>query len=426
MIENSSPDSAPRSEPPDGRETELLHFLLENIPVRIYFKDRKSRFIRISRAMARFHGLKSPAEAVGKTDFDLFTSEHAAPAFADEQEVMRTGQAMADKVEKETLPDGQVRWALTTKMPLRDPEGRIIGTCGITQDVTAQKNLEDALAVKNDELLAHQQELERTLLELEAAHSRVKALHQQLLEAEKMQALGRVVYGVAHEIRNPLTIFQTGLDYFASTASASQDPVQAAIVAEMRTAIKRADAVIAALMDTTAQSGLNREACDLHELIDRVLAALAPEWSRHDIKVVRDFDAEIPPLNLDRSKMEQVFDALFQNAIDAMGSGGEFLVRTRRKKLAEADIQRDAGLRSADRFRVGETIVLVEMEDTGPGIPSETLPRVYDPFFTTKETGQGIGLGLTVCRANIELHQGILLVHNRPEGGVRVSLWLKA
>jgi PAS domain S-box-containing protein len=181
-----------------GSEAELLHFLLENIPVKIYFKDRESRFLRVSRAMAQFFGCASGAELCGKTDFDLFTREHAEPALADEQQVMRSGVPIMGKVEKETLPDGAVRWAMTTKMPLRNARDEIIGTCGISQDATAQKALEVALAASNEELLRRQQQLERALAELDQANRDLKAMQQQLLEAEKMHALGRLAYGVAH------------------------------------------------------------------------------------------------------------------------------------------------------------------------------------------------------------------------------------
>lgn len=126
-------------------EAFLLETLMDNVPDTIYFKDRDSRFTRINRHAAVRHGLASPSLAVGLTDFDLFTEEHAAQALRDEQQIIRTGQPLVNVEEKETLADGQVRWVSTTKMPLRDRQGDIVGTFGISRDITARKNVEEQL-----------------------------------------------------------------------------------------------------------------------------------------------------------------------------------------------------------------------------------------------------------------------------------------
>ncbi len=131
-------------------ERHLLHCLMESIPDNIYFKDRDSRFVRISRAMALALGLHDAATALGKTDFDLFTEEHARPAYEDEQEVMRTGQPIVAKEEKETWADGHVRWVSTTKVPLRDDDGRIIGTMGISRDISRAKEAEAVLRASEE------------------------------------------------------------------------------------------------------------------------------------------------------------------------------------------------------------------------------------------------------------------------------------
>jgi len=123
----------------------LLQTLMQNVPDSIYFKDRHSRFTQINQALADRFGLRDPAQALGRTDFDFFTAEHAQQAFLDEQEVMRSGQAIMDKEEKETWPDGRETWVSTTKMPLRDPAGTIIGTFGLSRDITARKRAEEQL-----------------------------------------------------------------------------------------------------------------------------------------------------------------------------------------------------------------------------------------------------------------------------------------
>src|SRR5208283_3488113 len=128
------------------QERHLLHSLMDYLPDPIYFKDTASRFIRVNRALGTMFTLADPAEAIGRTDADYFTEEHARQAYLDEQEVIRTGQPMIRREEKETWPDGHVTWALSSKLPLRDAEGRIIGTFGISRDITQRRQAEEALA----------------------------------------------------------------------------------------------------------------------------------------------------------------------------------------------------------------------------------------------------------------------------------------
>ena len=131
--------------PLENMEKGLLQVFLDNIPDGVYFKDQQSRFVRISRSLAVRFGLKDPSDAINKTDFDVFGEEHAKQAFADEQEIIRTGQAIIEKEEKETWPDGHETWVLTTKLPLLDQHGQIIGTMGISRDITERKRVEREL-----------------------------------------------------------------------------------------------------------------------------------------------------------------------------------------------------------------------------------------------------------------------------------------
>ena len=410
---------APKGGARGGNQDELFEFLLEHIPDRIYFKDKESHFIRVSRAKAERHGVADPRELIGKTDFDLFTAEHAEEALEDERQIIRTGQSIAGKVEKETLPDGQVRWALSTKMPLRTSRGEIIGTCGISKDMTALKEMEDALANSNTEL-------GRALAELKQTHEALKAAQGQLVEAEKAQTAARLAAGVAHEVRNPLNILETSIDFLSTDPAISADSTTSAILAEMRDAIRRADAVICALMDSSKDATLNRRKCDLNAMIEATLVSRQREITTHRIKVIKDLADTLPALMLDAKKVATVLDGIVLNALEAMSEcGGDLIVRTKLEELTPADIERDPGARSGKRLRAGDKVVAIEIEDTGRGIPVGSMPAIFDPFFTTKETGSGTGLGLTVCRKIIELHHGSLSVENRPEGGVRATIQLK-
>jgi PAS domain S-box-containing protein len=127
-----------------------LDMLLNNIPDRIYFKNHKGEFIQVNPALARFFGVSAPDETLGKTDADFFTEEHTAQAMKDEAEVMRTGKPLIGRVEKETFPDGRTVWSLTTKMPLLDEKGAVVGTFGVSRDITDLKMAETALQTSEE------------------------------------------------------------------------------------------------------------------------------------------------------------------------------------------------------------------------------------------------------------------------------------
>lgn len=132
-----------------AQERDLLRFFMEATPDHVYFKDAESRFLRISSSLARWLELDDPSQAVGKTDRDFFTEEHAAKARADEQEVLRTGKPMLNLEDRETWPDGTETWVVTSRLPLRGENGEIAGTFGISRDITERKLSEQALARTN-------------------------------------------------------------------------------------------------------------------------------------------------------------------------------------------------------------------------------------------------------------------------------------
>jgi len=135
-----------------AHEQFLLRTLLDNVPDSIYFKDSKGRFLRSSSAQAKRFGLTDPAQAIGKTDFDFFGKEHAEEAFADEQQIIQTGQPLIGMEESSPLADGTERWVSTSKLPLRDKEGNTVGTFGISREITDRKRAEQALAKEHNVL----------------------------------------------------------------------------------------------------------------------------------------------------------------------------------------------------------------------------------------------------------------------------------
>lgn len=137
-------------------ERNLVDSLLENIPDRVFFKDQNSRYLRINRAMAALIGVDDPFDAIGQSDHDFFSTEHADTARADEESVMESGQPLIGRVEREVLADGSYFWVLTTKMPLANAAGEIVGTFGISRDITQFKETEEELekALNNNRRLA--------------------------------------------------------------------------------------------------------------------------------------------------------------------------------------------------------------------------------------------------------------------------------
>jgi len=403
-----------------GAGHDLLSFLLEHIPDRIYFKDRESRFLRISHAMAEFFSLKDPAEAIGRTDFDFFTREHAQPAFDDEQRIIASGTPLIGKVEKETLPDGRVGWCITTKMPLRDQHGAIVGTCGISKDFTVQKNLEDSLERSNALLAAKQTELQHTLDELRKTHEQLKAAQRQLIDAEKIQSLGRLAFGVAHEVRNPLNILNMAVEFLGGQAAITADPTTNAIVATMKDAVARADAVVTELMDASGAAELTRELHQIEPVIRSAVARYEERLTRAGIALEMDVPPGLPDLSIDPKRIEETLSGILQNAFDAMPTGGRLTIRASEQRVQDAES--DVGSRSARKLRAGDRIVRIEIADTGAGIPKERIDDIFDPFFTTKATGEGVGLGLTVCRKIVELHGGRITVASKESEGACISI----
>jgi len=135
-------------------ERALMDTFLANVPDAVYFKDLESRFVRASHSLAQRVGCDDPNELVGKSDLDVFSEEHGLAAFSDEQEVIRTTKPILGKIEKETLADGRSTWVLTSKLPWRNPAGAVIGTFGISKDISALKRAEEELQNASDLLQA--------------------------------------------------------------------------------------------------------------------------------------------------------------------------------------------------------------------------------------------------------------------------------
>lgn len=315
--------------------------------------------------------------------------------------------------------DGTVRWVKHTTVPQKDGSGRLISYDGLISDITARKEYEARLRDANAELQRSEDSLRLALADLQRSHAELQTAQLHLIQAEKMESVGTLAAGVAHEVKNPLQVILMGLRYLATQFRGANDDVRQTID-DMRTAVSRADRIVRSLLEFSASHQLDMQDESLAEVVAQSLQLARYEIEKAGVKVTRQIEPSLPPLRLDRIKMEQVIINLLINAVHAMPNGGDITLRAGMRAVRELPVP--PRLRESSAFAGKETTVALEIEDTGGGIPEEALRRIFDPFYTTKPAGQGTGLGLTVVRNIVEWHGGHVDVSNRPGGGVRVTL----
>ena len=242
----------------------------------------------------------------------------------------------------------------------------------------------------------------------------------QLIQAEKMESIGRLAAGVAHEVKNPLAIIQMGVDFLSQEIPADETIDQ--VINDIYDAVRRADTVIKGLLDFSRDQELRLVPGNINEVIESSLHLVAHEMRQRNIKVSSDLAKELPAINLDANKMQQVLINLFMNSAHAIEREGQLIVTSCLKTL---DSSADLAYDYENRFKLGEKVLWVEVEDTGTGITDEASVKIFDPFYTTKPVGEGTGLGLSVSRNIIILHEGSIDLHNRKQGGAAVVMMFK-
>lgn len=398
-----------RNDPLIAQFIKAIRRVIDKLPVHIYVKDLRGRILIANAATGRALGATTPEELTTKSDLAIFPPEVAAELRSEEQQIVQSGQTLLSRPARTIDQEGRECWLLTSRVVLYDGDGRAIGIIGINHDITACRQADiDRQRAQGE--LARQREVEllRALADAQQAHEELRAAQLHLIHAEKMESVGRLAAGIAHEVKNPLAVVAMGIEYLTLCANASDEQTPLALE-RMRSAVARADAVIRGLLDFSAPHTLHAMPGDINAVITQSLMLVKHEIQRSHVKVVAELAAGLPALMLDAAKMEQVLVNLLLNAAQAMENGGTLVVRTHCRQVAAT---------------AGCEQVLVEVEDTGPGIPEADLHRVFDPFFTTKSPGKGTGLGLTVARTIVEMHGGTLKIRNRAEGGVRVTMTL--
>ncbi len=365
-------------------ERQLLDAFMENIPESVYFKDLKSRFVRISTKMAREIGLTEASQATGKTDLDFFSSQLGAVSLADEQEIIRTGRPLLEKEEEETWEDGHRTWVITNKVPFRDRRGHIIGTMGVSHEITERRLAEEELARKADELKRTNAALEQLAKAAEAAS----------------KAKGEFLANMSHEIRTPLNGV-IGMTELALETELTRE--QREYMETVRFSAESLLSIINDILDfSKIEAGkveLEVVNFDLRECLETTLKTLALRADEKGLELLCDVRPDVPELlRGDPNRLRQIMVNLVGNAIKFTHKG-------------EVGLKVETSGSRNGRYRLHFIV-----SDTGVGIPQEKLESVFESFSqadtsTTREYG-GTGLGLTICRRLVGLMGGRIWVES--------------
>ncbi|MDP2921881.1 MAG: ATP-binding protein [Candidatus Omnitrophota bacterium] len=345
----------------------LLSYFMDNIPDVIYFKDRKGKLVLVNQAHAKGLGMK-PGDVVGKTDFDFFPKNRAQRMAKDDMCVIKTGKPMIDKIERATRPDGIDNYVSTTKIPVRDKIGKIVGLVGITRDITRRMQFE--------------------YLEKEKARVEKKL--------EMLEALNKVksnfISTVSHELRTPLAIVKqlTAL-IFDETAGPINDK-QREIIKKVENNTERLKKLIDDLLDMSRierdKLELRYSLVNLNDLLKDSADFYKTLAEEKRIDLSYHLPAKDVNLFIDADRINQAVANFINNAIKFTEEGGKISVEV----------------------KVLETKVRVGVIDTGIGIAKSDLPQLFNRFVQVSNTGgagsKGVGLGLSIVKELIKRHGG--------------------
>jgi two-component system NtrC family sensor kinase len=350
-------------------ERTLLRTMIDMIPALIYAKDAQSRFLECNTMVARGMGT-TPEALIGKSDFDFYPVEMAQAYFADEQAIVKSGEPLIDR--EEPVLDkvtGVVRTYLTSKVPFRNSAGQVIGFAGLGRDITQLKEAERRLA-----------------------------------STERLESIGRLAAGVAHEINTPVQFVSDSIYFInegvgellayidklhaALGVHAPSDPNVLELQQELPTAIHRAEdglARIAEIVRSLKEFSHSDESAtgpiDLNHAIQSTLVVARNEYKY--VAELRTEFADLPPITCHGGQINQVVLNLVVNAAHAIA---DVVKGTPNKGFITLKTELDEGA------------VVISVSDTGGGIPEAIRHRIFEPFFTTKEVGRGTGQGLSICR----------------------------
>lgn len=389
------------------KEKYFLDSLMDNMPDAIYFKDRESRFIRVSKHMADKFGT-TLNDIVGKSDFDFHDREKAELAFKDEKEIMETRTAKIDYIEKSVKKDGTDRWVSTTKMPLINTRGELVGTFGMSRDVTQVKSLEEARhAADLDKAVAQgkfeiasdvMHDIGNAVVGFGSYLTRIRRTQEQD-NPENLQQLASFFEGQKAGMQELIGEAKAGavvkmLDSIAQQQKNSREEISRTITQQLNIITHIQEILDIQRQYISGHQQQERKPVNLRNIINDSLAMLYNMIDKMAIVVSLNVTAENPVIKGDRTKLMQLLLNILKNSIEAIDPGAP---------------EKSLGI----TVHNGMGRLVIEVKDSGAGFDEQTANKLFERGFTTKATGSG--LGLANCRSIMESHEGEIKISS---GGV--------
>ena len=393
-------------------EKYLLDSLMDTMPDAIYFKDRESKFFRVSKYMISKHGTDSPDAAIdsliGKSDFDFHDTQHAQEAYEDEQEIQRTRQPKIDYLEKETRRDGSERWVATTKMPLINAQGDVVGTFGISRDVTQIKKLEQqrhdaeldkAVAQGKFEIASDvMHDIGNAIVGFGSYLSRIKRL--QLDDGtdnlEKLAAFfetqkSAIATAIGEDKAGAVVKMLSGI---AHTHGSHRNEITKSITEQLAIIANIEEILSIQRQYITGHESQERKPVNLRTIIDDSLAMLFTSIEKMSINVIADIATDLPVMKGDRTRLMQAILHILKNSIEAIDI-----------KAAEKIICIHAAMENGR--------LVLQIKDNGKGFDPSLADQLIERGFSS---GSGSGMGLYNCRTIIESHEGTVEIASEGNG----------
>lgn len=358
---------------------QFLQLLIDTIPSPVFYKDVNGVYLGCNQSLAEFLG-KPKEEIIGKTVFDTYPKELAEKYYQMDQEIFQhPGTQIYESVMERA--DGAIRNFIFSKATFVDFSGKVAGLIGVMTDITARKLAEEAK------------------LRFEA----------QLRQAQKMEAIGTLAGGIAHDFNNILSAV-IGYAEMIQMFHKSEDPEVRRDVEEILRASLRAKDLVQQILTFSRRAEQDRRPIKLPPIIKESLKFLRASLPS-TIEIRQFLDPEVGPVLADPTQMQQVVMNLCTNAAHAMQAQGGIL----EIRLSETVIGKE-NKKETPRLTSG-VYAHMQVKDNGYGIPPDILGRIFDPYFTTKEIGEGTGLGLAVVEGIIRSHRGAITVESEPGTG---------